>query len=316
MSGGSMPFSVARRNQIFGSVVGSTPTAATGLERLKRLLNGQQLWGPTPLPKPSTMGSEAAQHHVQYHWFGNPPVDANKKVGPPSQTDQVRTTGWWEDWFGDAHEIVRQTMQRAYQVSLGIAGADLTLAKLPADATGLRCWPITILWVCGAPLFNGYVVWDAHGGPAADGHVTVIFGTPETDSSYKDPDAAYNPAPFPKELSGVGNNEWFELPDAIGNQHEMVVIGHKYAVYQRLVHSISSKGNDVYIDATDPALVKAVVAPGKYDTDEALLSAVEKAIEKRYWKSGLYRTGTKRLPEHVRVGFGAVLTVNEPKDTP
>ena len=165
--------------------------------------------------------------HIRVHWLGNP---AKATAGPmymPSNLGTTSATGWWAGWDGDAHEIVRQTTQRAYQVALGIE--DSKLANLPSANAVARCWPITFVWTCGSPMFQGFVIWDKHptvAGAAAsvpdrNGHVTVIFSTPATDMAYVD---IGHVVPFPSMANGVLPPERFRCTT---ESHDMAIIGNQ-----------------------------------------------------------------------------------------
>jgi hypothetical protein len=117
--------------------------------------------------------------HFATDWLGyegSPP----KRSKTAWNAGAPKTTGWWSAWSGDAEGVLRETMIRAIEVSLGLLhGAD------PAAST--RQWHLTFLWTCGAPTLQGWVSWwdysakngngnGAHGG--GDGVVNVILSTP------------------------------------------------------------------------------------------------------------------------------------------
>jgi hypothetical protein len=87
-----------------------------------------------------------------------------------SPTDNA-TTGYWVDYFGNVEGILRETLIRTIEVSLGIpAGGD------PRDAT--RHWEVELFWKCGNPWVEGWVTWRRHHGGGDIGQVTTILATP------------------------------------------------------------------------------------------------------------------------------------------
>jgi hypothetical protein len=91
------------------------------------------------------------------------------------------TTGYWQGYYGDVEGILRSTLCRALEVSLG-------LPHEPGKTTGLaanRFWPIEFWWKCGQGWWEGWVTWRNNAHAAANpssqtGQVTVIFATPGT----------------------------------------------------------------------------------------------------------------------------------------
>jgi hypothetical protein len=159
------------------------------LTLLHNLRHPQVAFENTGVLQSTSLPANAAQH-VRNDWLGQAGVVAVK-------------TGWWNRWIGPAEDIMRTTLRRAIEVSLGI-GEQPALAPLavplPAGKawfedgdvlTGgpsgpfTRSWPIELLWTCGPPTFQGYVSWKRHGTGPSDGQVTVNFVTPE---------AGYTPA--------------------------------------------------------------------------------------------------------------------------
>jgi hypothetical protein len=231
---GGMPYVLARKNSIFRNVEAIGTNKEHQLKALKRLIDREPLW-----TAPRVANNAAGQvvqtnvDHVRDHWFGSPKVETvNGKSTVKAGADQSyplstnrTTTGWWKGWQGDAHEIVSETMQRAFQISLGVDDPK----NPPSTSQVKQCWPISVIWMCGAPMFQGFVSWDKVGN---EGHVTVILATPA-------------PNEDPMLVDGVGANDpQFNRNLAKG----VVVIGHENCDLMQL------QGPD-YVQVTDPMLV-------------------------------------------------------------
>jgi hypothetical protein len=81
-------------------------------------------------------------------------------------------TGFWVQYYGNVEEIVRQTLIRTIEVSLGLDHGE----EVPADGPR-RELPIELFWKCPQRWFEGWVTWrwdEAHG----TGQVTSMFATP------------------------------------------------------------------------------------------------------------------------------------------
>jgi hypothetical protein len=82
------------------------------------------------------------------------------------------STGFWVQYHGDVEGIVRETLVRAIEVSLGLDHDE------PVPAGGpTRELPIELYWKCPQRWFEGWVGWrwdGAHG----TGQVTVLLATP------------------------------------------------------------------------------------------------------------------------------------------
>ena len=81
-------------------------------------------------------------------------------------------TGFWVQYYGNVEEIVRQTLIRTIEVSLGLDHGE----EVPADGPR-RELPIELFWKCPQRWFEGWVTWrwdEAHG----TGQVTTMFATP------------------------------------------------------------------------------------------------------------------------------------------
>jgi hypothetical protein len=175
-------------------------------------------------PAPAPYIDPAA--HVRDHWLGLAGGTYNKTNGHWTQPALAanNATGWWQNWSGPAETILRETLLRTLEVSMGIvhraastpsvgvgataiptpvgtvptpANPDLTgvqpphVSPDPADTALMnRMWPIEILWVCGSPVMQGYVTWRTHGTGETAGQVTMILSTPPTASGemYDDPE--------------------------------------------------------------------------------------------------------------------------------
>lgn len=285
---GNMPFIVARGNTFFTAI--ERTDAATRVTALTRLLAGRT--DSKPLWDAPAVNLFPAQQkaHLRDHWFGNPPVVAGQPVGLPAVDPAHPTTGWWANWFGDAHEIVRQTMQRAYQIALGSA-SDTTV-------TPTRNWAITVYWVCGAAYFHGAVGWDEHvdalGVATGDGHVSVFFCTPMVDESYTDPN---NPVPYIEMLAGVMGPETFSF--GLGD-HAFAVIGHESSVKVVLKRV---GGKRVYVSTPDETYEQL-------GDSETVNRIKEMEANSEKWGSAV-PAGTPSAPAFVRVSLGAVITVRQ-----
>lgn len=110
--------------------------------------------------------------HGRADWFGMRPRPGGGWE-PQAPFDPVTnpSTGYWQQWYGDAEGIVRTTLQRAVEVALGVDPD----APVDASVPPARHWPIDILIKCTQAWMEGWVSWRAHGGT---GHVTVIFAVP------------------------------------------------------------------------------------------------------------------------------------------
>ncbi len=81
-------------------------------------------------------------------------------------------TGFWHQYFGDVEGIVRETLIRALEVSLGLDHGQ----ELPADGP-VRRLPIELFWKCPQSWFEGWVTW-RYDRSEGTGQVTVLFTTP------------------------------------------------------------------------------------------------------------------------------------------
>ena len=81
-------------------------------------------------------------------------------------------SGWWKHWRGDADGITCETVRRSIEVALGIDHA------APSGTVGTRHWTIQYIWVCGAPMFQGWVSWWSETNDPSEGYVTTVITTP------------------------------------------------------------------------------------------------------------------------------------------
>src|SRR3954453_6399989 len=75
---------------------------------------------PTP-PKSDPVAALVA--HMNKDWFGLRKHGDSWAEQPAFAADHD-TTGFWSNWYGDAEAIVRETTERAIEVSLGITHGD------------------------------------------------------------------------------------------------------------------------------------------------------------------------------------------------
>jgi hypothetical protein len=251
-----MPYVLTRANTIFQTIEAIGTDRPNQIQALNRLRTGAPLWVAPRVTQPpvgSAAGAAQAQSdHVRDHWFGDPDLAGNPPVVTAAQNYTYPTTGWWEGWQGDAHEIVRQTFQRAFQVSLNITDAqyDALNAQTQPPADG-QCWPISVIWMCGVPLFQGFVSWDrdtpsATGSAHPGGHVTVVLATPGV-------------APFHADAADVTVRDGVLAPALfnLGTQRNLAVVGHTNSTFMDL------EGPD-YQQTFDPMLgnyMAASIAP-------------------------------------------------------
>ncbi len=161
----------------------------------------------------------AAMQHVRVDWLGNPAFDpATKQFRQPPVADpsQAGPTGFWKQWHGPAEAILRETLQRSIEVSLGVEHVASSTAENaqsapatqfdPAEAPAgpySRWWPVEMLWVCGAPNFQGWITWRKHGLGPTEGQVTVVFTTPAPVTPYPMYDSVYVGASAPPASRGA-----------------------------------------------------------------------------------------------------------------
>jgi hypothetical protein len=152
---------------------------------------------------PPVQTYDLRRKHVEEHWWGKH-QDASGAWVEQGDYDAATnpTTGFWMHWYGDAEGIFRETMIRALCVSLGIPRGEADsrsnirkLTKKPAWYRGGRQWPISILWKCPEPWYEGWIEWKDYGVAGnKSGHVTVVLSTPSHgvklyDTPIRPPDA-------------------------------------------------------------------------------------------------------------------------------
>ena len=265
-TGGGMPYVVGHSNQVFLKIEDIAATVATQRAELLRMLDLNFPLEDSPAVSSSVAPAHlvAAKYLVREHWFG--------KAAPPV-AGSVDPTGWWSGWQGDAERIVRVTLQRAYQASMGIVGTLVNANDVPAEAAIAHCWPITVFWACGGPFLQGFVSWDT----AAE-HVTAIISTPGVSATYKNPPGAppgTKPVP-PLMLMGVQTPDHFDISPA----KSMVAIGHTGSTSKAVV--------TITLPGGAPAVFDASTVKGK-----------------------AYPKGTTIVPGRIHIGTGAVITHEE-----
>ena len=127
---------------------------------------------------------ELRRYHMNVHWFGMTKVGvdpAGKAIYQPQNGGNYQwinnpTTGWWKNYFGDVEGIMRETLTRAAEISLGLDHGEPIPPEGQRD--GLRCWPIDYLVTCPAAWFEGWVTWRQSGTGPREGHVLVNMVVP------------------------------------------------------------------------------------------------------------------------------------------
>jgi hypothetical protein len=160
------------------------------LKCLWSLLDGKSI-GEEPPVYSTTLNTgplntpQLRQAHVNEHWWG---FKANPAGGwdpqPPFNSNSKPTTGFWESWYGNAEKVFRETLIRALSVSLGIpreSANDTAQYKgqdRPATMHGDRHWPISFIWKCPSPWYEGWIEFKKWGTAPREGHVTICLSTP------------------------------------------------------------------------------------------------------------------------------------------
>ena len=153
--------------------------------------------------------------HIYRDWFGRKP-DTSEPSGwgaqPPFHATNNPTTGYWQMYYGDVEAILRETLIRALEVSLGLQHNQ----EVPANGPP-RHWPIEFWWKCGQGWWEGWVTWrnDQHKvpTPSADaGQVTVMFATPGSGHGVLENPAGGQPGlkVDPQNTRVPGGNERFQ----------------------------------------------------------------------------------------------------------
>lgn len=187
---------------------------------------------------PDYPSHEERKAHLQDDWFGstdgNPPDFASEVLDrltatglPPGLSDRRQdgdaatmqafaaaiveaedpglgawpTTGFWYQYFGDVEGIVRETLIRSIEVSLGLDHD----AEVPQDGPP-RVLPVELFWKCPQRWFEGWITW--RWDPARGiGQVTSIFATPGSGKPVLEapliPTAATEPVTSRVDVSGA-----------------------------------------------------------------------------------------------------------------
>jgi hypothetical protein len=159
--------------------------------------------------------------HLNSHWFEQRSDHGAWTRDLHPQQPAVDTYGrwwWWQHYAGDVYEIMRQTMIRAGEVSLGIGpGEDVDQARHDP-------WPIELFWHCSQNWFEGWVTWRRHG--TESGQVTVLLCTPTAGAPVRpSPLATASPvADRPRATAPT----YAEDPPTPGGDRGMVVVTHSY----------------------------------------------------------------------------------------
>jgi|GEM_PF-4369795 len=141
----------------------------------------------TTLNYPPYDTPDLRRQHVEEHWWGRTKDATGAWVDqPPYDPANNPTTGFWKHWYGNAEGVFRETMIRALAISLGLPREDAQdTQKYGGKGRPLRLrggsqhWPLSILWKCPSPWYEGWIEFKDYGGrPANNGHVTVVLSTP------------------------------------------------------------------------------------------------------------------------------------------
>ena len=102
-------------------------------------------------------------------WFGMKPAPAGTPGGWIKQPNKF-PTGFWKGYQGDPESILREGLERAIEISLGI--------DYRADPiVPTRDLPIDVNWVCQGPFFQSWVTWQ-RSPKSASGRVSLVITTP------------------------------------------------------------------------------------------------------------------------------------------
>lgn len=141
---------------------------------------------------------------LERNWFGRTDAGGTWVDQPAFDPANPSATGYWRNYHGDVEAIVRETLVRAVEVSLGLAAGG-------AVAQRTRHWPVEAFWMCAHPWVEGWVTWRDHGG--GHGQVTVVLATPGDTVNHMatrplDPPAPHGvtgPVPDPVEATSPGS---------------------------------------------------------------------------------------------------------------
>ena len=197
---GIMPYTTEKNIifQVIESYCNDTNHRERVLQVLWDLIAGADIATQTPVMAPSldpltppAVGRTARQERTRYineDWFGKKERRAGNNFtygpqpvwNPSAQAGGLPNTGTWNWWYGDCEGILRETLIRALCLSLGLSK---TQAEDPAKPDhsphrGYQLWPISFLWKCPQPWYEGWIEFQRWGANPQDGHVTVVISSP------------------------------------------------------------------------------------------------------------------------------------------
>lgn len=192
--------------------------------------------------------------HINLHWFG---LDTDTDTGEwlPHQTEGL-TTGWWNQWRGDALNIFRETLIRALEVSLGLphnepkyGSAEVAAEPLEAWSPATRELPLQFQWFCPSPKFEGWIQWRSFDEDDPDsGVVSVTFATPGNSISKLSRSllaSSFNPRPLNDATRLVHNHPPYDEPG--GPEAATYVVEEDWTTYANT--DASGPGNDLPKDS-------------------------------------------------------------------
>lgn len=143
-------------------------------------------------------------------WFGMKPAPAGTPGGWIKQPNKF-PTGFWKGYQGDPESILREGLERAIEISLGI--------DYRADPiVPTRDLPIDVNWVCQGPFFQSWVTWQ-RSPKSASGRVSLVITTPAADGLEVEAKIT-RPVTKAGYAYPVPNNAWTAA-------HGVVLIGHE-----------------------------------------------------------------------------------------
>ncbi|MFL6203891.1 MAG: hypothetical protein ACJ739_00925 [Acidimicrobiales bacterium] len=170
---------------------------ADALNALWQLVSGVRISDLAPISSANLDGYTGTtagwrKRHVEQHWWGSVPLPSGGwDRQPPYDPVNNPTTGFWAHWYGDAEAVFRETMVRALCISLGLARTQADELRpmygrrktipVALRGNGNQHWPISIVWKCPCPWYEGWIEFKDYGGArptAKGGHVTVVLSTP------------------------------------------------------------------------------------------------------------------------------------------
>ena len=161
---GSMPYSLEKGpylSVIEDYVNGGRERALTALTSLRNgdAIDGLEAFDSQPLDA-GPYSTTQLRDHFKQDWLGYKPDGLGGWL-PPPPFDALNspTTGFWQAWHGDCEGVLRLTLIRALEVSLGIPHTQA------AAANATQHWPIELFWRCPIPWFEGWVTWRVRAAP-------------------------------------------------------------------------------------------------------------------------------------------------------